>query len=473
MKNYNKLKSKRKIVDKRSTIDEMHDGKMNDFESYYKTLPDKKLNLENMNTKLNSMKDLYSLEYSTLKQDIVDLKKEISRMENKTDMYDYLLNVQNILMKTSQRNTIDELTAFEEADDYDSQGDTITNFGLDTINENEVSQDYEEDPYSKPNKTTLKQNSQLLETDSQSAVLATRKHYLQDDLDDDIDPGNAYDTKSSFTRNTKLTSGIESFITVKEINNKEDLVTEYIYASNGQSYDPTQIGREHESLDIYTCTICSNNMTYMQKECYLVCDQCGICKSYQDPDMPQWSDQIDVSKAYSYKRPGYFIEHLYRIQARECTLIPDAVINKIMLELKKLRITNVSDINVKLIRGILKKLELTNYYDNVNSIIRKLSGNKAPEFPDDLEDKLVSFFHKTLEPFERYKSIIRDRNNYLSYPYVIRKLLVILAHQENNPEYLKFVKWFPLLKSRQKLWDQEKLWEKICEHNDWPFIKSI
>ncbi len=112
-------------------------------------------------------------------------------------------------------------------------------------------------------------------------------------------------------------------------------------------------------------------------------------------------------------------------------------------------------------------------YDNINSIIRTLSGKEAPKFPDDLEDKLVCMFMRTIEPFEKFKGLIPSRNNYLSYPYVIRKLLRIVSYEENNPDILHFEQYFSFLKSRQKMWDQEKIWQKICDYNEWPFFRSI
>ena len=35
------------------------------------------------------------------------------------------------------------------------------------------------------------------------------------------------------------------------------------------------------------------------------------------------------------------------------------------------------------------------------------------------------------------------------------------------------LKYFPLLKSKQKLHDQDKIWEKICKDLQGEFIKSV
>lgn len=379
MKPYKKLKSKKKIVENRATIGELHDNKMKEFEEYYKQLPQKQKELDEIQKKINVLNN--NEHYSTLKalkDEESNLKKIVYEMTNQTKMFEYLLRVSPIFEKQSQ---------LEE--------------------------------------------EELLPTESNSK------------------------------------EGIKKYIIVEEGVQKGNLLKEYIAACNNSSF--VQSKKEN----IFLCKGCGNECIVDTRECLLICKKCGECKSWQDPDTPQWSDEVDVTKAYRYKRLGYFIEHLYRIQAKECTAIPDNVINKLLMELKKRRITDPNKITPKLVKSFLKILDLTNYYDNVNSIIRTLSGKEAPVFPEYLEDKLVVMFMRTQEPFERFKDIIPDRNNYLSYPYVIRQLLIIIAKTEENEEILKFVKMFPLLKSRLKLWYQEKVWEKICERLEWPFYPSM
>lgn len=377
MKSYKKLKSRKKIFDKRATIDELHDNRMREFEEYYETLPDKIKMLNDLESLVleKDDKDYHKNEYIK-KNKIVSLKKEIFRMKDKSDMTEYLSNVATVFKKM-----IDSPKEKTKAD----------------------------------------------------------------------------------------TDGINKYIIVKEGKQKGKLLKEYMAASNGYYLKETK----ENTSKLFECNECGSRCISNHIECTIICENCGICKQWQDPDIPQWSDECDVSKAYRYKRLGYFIEHLYRLQAKECTVIPDSVINKLLVELRKRRITDPEQITTKLIRGFLKSLDLTSYYDNVNSIIRTLSGKEAPEFPESLEDKLVIMFMRTQGPFERWKHLIPDRNNYLSYPYVIRKLLVIISKNEESPDILKFVKWFPLLKSRQKLWHQEKLWEKICSELGWTFYKSI
>lgn len=268
----------------------------------------------------------------------------------------------------------------------------------------------------------------------------------------------------------KINAGIKKYIKITKKNNRENLVDEFINAMNGIG----EVNRDNENLKkLFKCDNCKSYLLNDSSKCNLVCEKCGTMKQWQDPDLAQWSDEVDFSKTYRYKKLGYFIEHLYRMQAQECTTIPDYVINNVLMKLREKRINSNEKIDKKTIKMILKELDMTNYYDNINSIIRTISGKEAPKFPEDLEEKLISMFMRTLEPFEKNKNLIPSRSNYLSYPYAIRKLLEILSRIEPESQASQFVQYFGLLKSRNKTWEHERVWKKICKENNWPFIPSI
>jgi benzoyl-CoA reductase/2-hydroxyglutaryl-CoA dehydratase subunit BcrC/BadD/HgdB len=59
-----------------------------------------------------------------------------------------------------------------------------------------------------------------------------------------------------------------------------------------------------------------------------------------------------------------------------------------------------------------------------------------------------------------------NRKNFLSYSYVIHKFMQLLERDE-------YLEHFNLLKSREKLHEQDKVWAKICKELNWQFIPSI
>ena len=58
-----------------------------------------------------------------------------------------------------------------------------------------------------------------------------------------------------------------------------------------------------------------------------------------------------------------------------------------------------------------------------------------------------------------------EKNNFTSYSYVINKCLNILV----KPQYAKY---FHLLKSKDKLYQADIIWKKICLDLKWPFYPS-
>ena len=76
----------------------------------------------------------------------------------------------------------------------------------------------------------------------------------------------------------------------------------------------------------------------------------------------------------------------------------------------------------------------------------------------------MDLFKLIQEPFKKYCP--SNRKNFLSYSYTLYKFFELL----NKPEYLIY---FPLLKSREKLFEQERIWFLICKDLDWQFNKCI
>ena len=59
-----------------------------------------------------------------------------------------------------------------------------------------------------------------------------------------------------------------------------------------------------------------------------------------------------------------------------------------------------------------------------------------------------------------------NRYNFLSYSYVLNKILRILKKEEH-------AKYFKLLKYRWKLQEYDTIWRKICIEKGWEFYSSL
>jgi hypothetical protein len=206
-------------------------------------------------------------------------------------------------------------------------------------------------------------------------------------------------------------------------------------------------------------------MTFSANEALFFCECCGEQEFVLiDSDKPSYKDPPREVTYYAYKRINHFNEWLAQFQAKESTEIPEDVFQAILEELRKERITNVDSIKPAKIREILKKLKYTNFYEHVPYILNRINGKTAPVMSREIEEKLRFMFKEIQSSF--IKHCPKNRSNFLSYSYVLYKFCQLLELDE-------YLQCFPLLKNRDKLYNQDKIWQKICEDLRWEFIRSI
>ena len=81
-----------------------------------------------------------------------------------------------------------------------------------------------------------------------------------------------------------------------------------------------------------------------------------------------------------------------------------------------------------------------------------------------LEAKLRLMFTEIQGPFER--NCPEERKNFLSYSYVLYKFCELLGED-------KYLPCFPLLKSKEKLKQQDSIWRGIAKDLHWEYIPTI
>lgn len=213
------------------------------------------------------------------------------------------------------------------------------------------------------------------------------------------------------------------------------------------------------------CERCDLEMKFSPIEALFFCETCGFQEFVLiDSDKPSYKDPPREITYYAYKRINHFNEWLAQFQAKESTEIPEDIFQAIMEELKKERIISVEEIKQVKIREILKKLKCTNFYEHVPYILNRINGKTAPVMSREIEEKLRFMFKEIQSSF--VKHCPKTRSNFLSYSYVLYKFCELLELDE-------YLKCFPLLKNRDKLYNQDKIWERICTDLRWQFIKSI
>lgn len=246
---------------------------------------------------------------------------------------------------------------------------------------------------------------------------------------------------------------------VPKVHDKSSLVDEYL-----SCMDPNYL-RPSSQDHIGQCTKCHVPLICFQQDGIMVCPTCG----YQElllveQNRPILRQPSKEASHFSYKRINHFREWCSQVQGKESTDIPESIFEQILQEIKKEKIVDTKKITYAKMREILKKLKINKYYEHINYIINRINGVPTPHFPPELEDKLCNMFKEIQGPFLRHCP--KDRKNFLSYSYVLSMFFRIL----DMPEYLKY---FPLLKSREKLYAQDQIFKAICEELNWPFYPSL
>ncbi len=252
---------------------------------------------------------------------------------------------------------------------------------------------------------------------------------------------------------------------IKTTSNKfarDEILDKYlqkISPESARSYNTAIDDKSHQ------CPVCKGEMVMCPNEAQLSCSKCGNIENILiDSDKPSYKDPPREISYYAYKRINHFNECLAQFQAKESTDIPAEVFDQIYAQLKKQRIVNMSTVKAAKIREILKKLDLSQYYEHIPYILNRLNGKKVLTMDRETEEKLRFMFKEIQPSFERYKPA--DRNNFISYHYFLYKICELLELDE-------FLPCFNLLKNRDKLYDQDLIWKKICADMQWQFIKTI
>lgn len=243
---------------------------------------------------------------------------------------------------------------------------------------------------------------------------------------------------------------------------RKDIYMEYLAKVENMNVDRPIDKKEDK------CPLCvKSNLIYCNNTSDVVCDGCGyIIDMIVSEELTYREEQESSEKIinYSYKRENHFNEWISQFQAQEMTTIPQEVIDQLRLELKKMKIKKLDEITHTKIRTLLKKLKLNKYYEHVPYITNILNGIKAPNMPQELEERLRIMFKDIQKPFDKHCP--QGRKNFLSYSYVLYKFCELLGEDEYLP-------CFPLLKSKEKLYQQDVIFKKICNDLKWEFIPTI
>ena len=224
---------------------------------------------------------------------------------------------------------------------------------------------------------------------------------------------------------------------------------------NGEEY------KEPKKHYRYFCIDCKLRKIVDYKRSTLVCTKCGLCE-YYPVYVASYNHTMQPSRRKCiYKRSDNFkviLNHFFYGGKR-------VVLDDIMETIKDVihDETNILypyeiPLTIPILECILKRNELTMYEDSIYFIYFKLSGESFPHITMKEYNTILNTFNVISSIYNKYKPI--DRQSFLNYSFVLKKLLIMLGKVE-------YAKCIPQLKTHSKQKELERVWELITKDREW------
>ncbi len=214
------------------------------------------------------------------------------------------------------------------------------------------------------------------------------------------------------------------------------------------------------------CVVCNSNFTVLSIERSLLCPGCGtrieaVDTSGQTTSMPYCSldRKTTVLTEQRADRVRDAIKHLCSKSRNVCP--PNIVIEVASYLYSQDCLRSVQEITYLHVRNALKALGLGRLLNYTMQIYASITGRLPPRLTARAEENFRVLFSAIQDPFERLKP--RPSSAFLSMPYVMLTLSKFLGYHE-------LLGFFPLVKTRMPMHEQQELMRSIFEDLGWnPF----
>ncbi len=468
---------KLKYLSSINTLDELHKKKVDDFNSKKLEIPKKKEELRKLNIELQKLErnSLFNVDdikkKSLIKDQIEKITEDLYELENGINELDYYSRAGDILIEyynIVNDNDNDDLDDNFQFDENNMENDQCLNKNCDTDlpHNNIITNEKTQISQKLLELNLLSQQKRKIKKPTRKRTKRFEEKPKQNILSFFSTNSEQNNTETDSTINSQVTNSSEQYSDVEQIvSNKATLFDDYM-----TMIDRSYVSNKIKSNPIRLCLNCNIEKTLIQSEGSYVCQNCGETEHIiVESEIPNHKDATSEKPKYPYKRMNHLIEWLNQFQAKESTEIPENIYNDILQEIKQqrleMKIKNMPYIKQRIIiKNILKKLRYTQYYEHIPFIISKVTHKPPPILSRDIEDKIKVMFKQIQEPFNRFCP--PDRINFLNYSYILNKLFKILKMDE-------YAECFTLLKSRDKLRQQDEIWKNICKYLNWDFYPSI
>ena len=310
---------------------------------------------------------------------------------------------------------------------------------------------------------------QKLLLDKEQCIQDQNEYYLKtmDLLTAYYEHSNFYGNLGRNNQNAPHHNNLSAFVRKTTTVDKTHLFNEYMYRLNNETKYKSLCYLEPDMEKF--CKHCGGKRIVDTLKSSYICQECGHCSFVLlEPEKSTYiKHPVIETQTFSYRRYDHFVEWLNKFHNVEKSKVPKKVYTQIHKELNKLYHNHHNTnqyITKETITEILKKTGNSKYNCQVMQIMNVLNKKKLPTLPAKVQQTMKRMFKETLQLFSEICP--NNRTNFLSYSYVIRKFLEILNEQE-------YIEYFPLLKSKEKLYQQDQIWKTICDKLKWKYYPTI
>lgn len=426
------------------TLDELHRDNMAQFNDRINKLPDKKQRLTELKDELNSLNKQHGADAAkrkaAIKSSIRMLESDISRCDNNNEKLEYFSKTGNILFNyySATSGSFYNIGANEE--------DKNKEIDLDEIMENKA----------------VSTTSGLIVSDKLKMLnkLSQQDRKIKKPVKK---------RKVTYESSKAQNKSILNFLPTDENNvvetqivvNRASLQDKFLMVT-----DPSYACDKIKLSGIKYCQKCNAEMILVQSEGSYICPNttCGEVEYVIiESEIPSHKDALNEKPKYPYKKVNHLKEKLSQFQAKETVDIPEYIYDVIKRELRKERI-EYTRCTPRRIKKIIKKRRFVNYYEHVQQIYCKISDSPPMTLSRETEELVISMFMDMQESFRRHCP--NHRSNFLNYSYVLNKIFKILQMWRHSD-------CFDLLKSKDKLKEQDAIWYNICQDMGWKYYSSF
>lgn len=448
------------------TLDELHNKFIGKFDQEKENLKNKNDQIKNLKKELedleNNIKTFSQDEIkkrANLKEEIETLQNDIQKVESNNNEMEYYIKTSDIIFDyydITEGKYYNENTFCSENNTQDMKNKESE------LDDNSEIKNSEEDTYSNKKRTA---SSRLIELNELSKKHRKVKKVIKK-RNTFNEPVNKSHSILSFLSNDKNSNSDKSAKPIVEevVSNRATLQDEYLKLVDNNYYN------KPKSNVINMCSKCNIEKVLIPSEGLYTCTNCGEVEYVIiESEVPSHKDAINEKPKYPYKKINHLIEKLNQFQSKESNNIPDCVFIDIENQIR-IKNLNRNDISLHTIKEILRKKRYNKYYENAQFIFSKVTKTPPPLLTRDQEEEVKTRFRLLEEPFMLFKD--KNRSNFLNYGTVLHKIFLIMGLESH-------AKYFPLLKSKDKVRKQDKTWKKMCEylqkHNklDWTYHSSI